>query len=366
MVDDVASQTRTGAEVFRGDAIGIYFDPFVGNNAPGLQLNPGEHTGTFLGRNGESVVLVPNPAGSGFVSDGALVNDPRVQHQVVETGSGYTLEAAIPWDVLNVSPDQVVPGSVFRMTRDVSDSDVTIGASQQETMISNSPNRTADGQALPENWADLTLLGAGETSIPQTFADDGTAGDGSGDEPPEVNLPVVPAGFQLVEIPGYAFVVPDTFLAAELSPGQVAANYDDINFELAEFIRGFASAQEVLYWAYDLPDIGVDAAATSIVVTRSFASGATPESVLEEAFANFDFLGGAALSWDIVPRDGFDVVWIDAELPFNTGFEIITLSQIQVVVVNGDELLIASLSSDTPQFYADAAAQLIDSMTVVR
>ena len=64
-----------------------------------------------------------------------------------QTVNGYILEAAIPWRVLGVQPQ---PERAYGFALSLSDND-TSGTSEQECMVSTSPNRT--------KHHDPTLLG---------------------------------------------------------------------------------------------------------------------------------------------------------------------------------------------------------------
>lgn len=171
VLDDVLSQTRSGTAVFNGDALGIYFDPDLSNNEVGGALRSGEHSGLFLGRHRIWVKLEPDADGGAFGGTGAVTDDPDLRYTVVEVDGGYHIEARIPWSLLRVVSPRA--GMTFRMTRDVSDSDVLGGDSLQQSMVSNSPGRDAANQGFPEVWPLLTLLGAE-------------------DEPPEPGPPIVP------------------------------------------------------------------------------------------------------------------------------------------------------------------------------
>lgn len=159
VTDDERSQTRTGPLLYRGDAIGMYVDPDTSNDRPGQRMT-GEQVSVFIAPTGDWVRLVPEPGGAFFGSDGALTSDEGLEAAVVDTSGGYDIEARIPWRLLGV-PDPR-PGTTLRMTRDVSDSDVASGASEQQAMVSNSPGRTAEAQAFPEVWATLVL----DASVP--------------------------------------------------------------------------------------------------------------------------------------------------------------------------------------------------------
>jgi oligosaccharide reducing-end xylanase len=154
--DDVSAQVNTGASIFEGDAVAIYFDGDRSDDAPDAQLSADDVAFFFApveaGQNW--VKLIPSATGGGFASEGALTFDSelRVVSQVWD--GGYTTEIRIPWRLLGVSDPQA--GQRFRMTLDVSDND-SPGESQQDAMISNSVNRTIEGQAFPAAWEEMIL-----------------------------------------------------------------------------------------------------------------------------------------------------------------------------------------------------------------
>lgn len=156
VVDDVIVQENTGPSLFRGDAVAIYFDGDMSDDAPGAQLN-GDDFAFFFGAVEEEnwVRLVPTSDGGGFGSDGAITTDDElIVTTDMEFDDGYNVEVRIPWRLLGVNNPQ--PGQQFRMTLDVSDND-TPGTSQQDAMISNSAGRTAERQAFPEVWEQMFL-----------------------------------------------------------------------------------------------------------------------------------------------------------------------------------------------------------------
>jgi hypothetical protein len=154
--DDVVAQVNTGADLFKGDAVAFYFDNDPSNDTPGGQLGDDNVAFFFAPELGGQnwVRLIPTPNGGGFGADGAVTFDPELQVSADILVDVYEVEARVPWRLLGVTDPQ--PGQRFRMTLDVSDND-TPGVSQQEAMISNSVNRTVEGQAFPLAWEELIL-----------------------------------------------------------------------------------------------------------------------------------------------------------------------------------------------------------------
>lgn len=147
--DDTHVQTQTGNQIFKGDGVSLQIDsdrdadfgPGLNSDDFQINLSPGDFGGIppsafrFRGSN------------SGGASDAP-------GHSVViaarKTESGYTLEAAIPWQDLNINP---APGLVIGLALNVNDND-TPGTAEQEVMNSHVATRTFRD---PTSWGTLTL-----------------------------------------------------------------------------------------------------------------------------------------------------------------------------------------------------------------
>lgn len=150
VADDVHVQTQAGNQAYRGDSVELQIDADrLGDYGPALSaddyqlsLSPGDFA-----------TLPPSAfrfQGSGA---GAMV-DATTPHSIVVTavpnGTGYVLEAAIPWRDLGLTP---AAGLVIGLAVNVNDNDRT-GAAVQEVMKSNAPNRRFSD---PTTWGTLTL-----------------------------------------------------------------------------------------------------------------------------------------------------------------------------------------------------------------
>ena len=146
--DDQYVQNASGENIFRGDSVEILLDravsvDFYDENlsaddyqlglAPGSPL-PGEDTEAYL--------WFPN-ALSGSRSD--------VEIGVTTLEDGYRLEAAIPWEVFDITPDE---SDHFGFAVSVSDNDDD-DENVQQSMVSNVPTRLLTD---PTTWGDLTLV----------------------------------------------------------------------------------------------------------------------------------------------------------------------------------------------------------------
>lgn len=149
VTDDIHVQTQTGNQIFLGDHVDLQIDTNrEGDYAPALSpddfqinLSPGDFSS------------IPASAyrfrGN---AEGGMGDAPGHSILVTSrpTADGYTLEAAIPWADLNLSPQS---GMVLGLSLNVSDND-TPGAAVQEVMKSHVPTRRFSD---PTSWGTLTL-----------------------------------------------------------------------------------------------------------------------------------------------------------------------------------------------------------------
>jgi hypothetical protein len=148
VVDDVHVQTQPGNLAYRGDSLELQIDT---NVAAGLDyLTPAVYQ--ILLSPGDFEALPP----SAFRFRG---NDQRqirdapghaIRVAARKTLNGYTLEAAIPWRDLGVTP---YAGLVLGLALNANDND-TPGAAVQEVMVSNVPGRMLTN---PATWGTITL-----------------------------------------------------------------------------------------------------------------------------------------------------------------------------------------------------------------
>ena len=149
VIDDVHVQTQVGEQIFRGDSLSLQFDTDRAGDL-GPQLSPDDYQidlspGSFTG--------VP-PASFRYrgTTGGSMTNAPGAEVAIAaqQTGDGYFLEAAIPWEAIDVQP---VPGIVLGLALNVSDND-TPGEAIQEIMKSHVATRTFGD---PTSWGTLVL-----------------------------------------------------------------------------------------------------------------------------------------------------------------------------------------------------------------
>ncbi|MEM8860517.1 MAG: sugar-binding protein, partial [Chloroflexota bacterium] len=148
VVDDTHAQFSTGAFTYLGDSLeiqldtdrsgdfgeGVSADEFQLEISPGNFADLGPEAWRFRGTNSNSYVDAPG-------------------HQIVvgsqQTAEGYTIEARIPWNNINVTPAE---GFVLGANLNVNDNDTN--GPLQELMKSNISSRTYRN---PTTWGTLTL-----------------------------------------------------------------------------------------------------------------------------------------------------------------------------------------------------------------
>lgn len=146
--DDVYVQNATGAYLYLGDSVEVLLDTDVSGDyyraslsADDFQL--GISSGNPVpGQNLEAYLWFPRSR-EGQRTD--------VRMAAVRSGSGYHLEAAIPWSVFGVTP---FVGEHFGFTFSVSDNDATTRNVQQSMVSLVSARILTD----PTTWGDLTLV----------------------------------------------------------------------------------------------------------------------------------------------------------------------------------------------------------------
>ncbi len=148
--DDVHAQSQSGNLTFRGDSIELQID----TDRPGdfgSRLSPDDFQITLSP--GDFGALPPSAWLFQGTGGGDMLDAPAGHTIVVAarpTADGYTLEAAIPWTDLGLTP---TPGLVIGLAVNANDNDRP-GAAVQEMMKSNMPGRRFGD---PTTWGTLTL-----------------------------------------------------------------------------------------------------------------------------------------------------------------------------------------------------------------
>ncbi len=150
VTDDVHVQTQSGNQIFRGDSLDIQFDTDrLGDFGDSLSqddfqitLSPGDFASLP-----ESAFRFQGTA-TGLIIDAPGGNQVTVEAQ--QTGGGYTLEAAIPWSDLAMTPSAEM---VIGLALNANDND-TPSTGVQEVMMSHVASRTLTD---PSGWGTLVL-----------------------------------------------------------------------------------------------------------------------------------------------------------------------------------------------------------------
>ena len=147
--DDYHVQTQNGNQIFKGDGVSLQLDTqleadFGNRLSPDdfqINLSPGDFAGTppvayrFRGDNSGNLTDMP---GHG------------IQVAARRSGDGYTLEAAIPWSNLGITPQS---GLELGIALNANDND-TPGTAVQEVMMSHVATRKFSD---PSSWGMVTL-----------------------------------------------------------------------------------------------------------------------------------------------------------------------------------------------------------------
>lgn len=165
VLDERVEHVTSGSITWRGDAIAFNFDPDPSDNAPGDDLT-GQESGVFIApfiagsANGEWARLATNGGEPDqFFRIDDKTNSEGFQSATTVIGpadspTGYRLEARLPWLML-IGERTPQVGDSFKMSLDITDDDS--GGNEQQTMFSNSPERTLENRSKPDVWELMTL-----------------------------------------------------------------------------------------------------------------------------------------------------------------------------------------------------------------
>lgn len=146
--DDVYVQNAAGAELYKGDSIELLLDTDLKDDFYYTQLSPDDfQLGISPGR--------PNPDGtrSAYLWFPRDISGPRANVKIgsrLEDGV-YRVEAAIPWNIFEVTP---ATGRHFGFAISVNDNDDG-NSNVQQSMVSNVSTRHLTD---PTTWGDLQLV----------------------------------------------------------------------------------------------------------------------------------------------------------------------------------------------------------------
>lgn len=148
VTDDMHVQTQQGALIYQGDSVELQIDINPAANA--TRVNPAT----------SQIILSPGnfganpPAAARFRGndngDLPFLPGHNIELAAQQTADGYTLEAAIPWSDVNLTP---AAGMQLGLALNANDND-SPGEARQEVMMSNQPGRTLTN---PSTWGTLIL-----------------------------------------------------------------------------------------------------------------------------------------------------------------------------------------------------------------
>lgn len=145
VTDDVHSQDQTGSDSWRGDEVEMVFDAQLQAD---YDVNVWNNDDTQLGLSPGSFAGLP-PSVVEYRPDVRTVPESDIAAQAA--GSGYGLEAVIPWSVLRVDAQA---GAIFGFCLALSDNDQP-GEASQDSMVSHCPDLFISN---PTTWTTLELL----------------------------------------------------------------------------------------------------------------------------------------------------------------------------------------------------------------
>lgn len=148
VTDDKYVQNANGSNIYLGDSLEILFDANL----------PGDYSQKSLSADDYQIGISPGNPSPGKHSS-AYLWYPQDEHGALTAikiaaktnGDGYDIEAAIPWDIFNITPQD---GSHYGFVFSVSDND-NASKNVQQSMISTDPVR---GLLDPTTWGDLQLV----------------------------------------------------------------------------------------------------------------------------------------------------------------------------------------------------------------
>ncbi|NIV38386.1 MAG: hypothetical protein GWN58_55900, partial [Anaerolineae bacterium] len=144
--DDRHVQVSSGDQLYNGDDVEIQLDVNLEGDWGSAELTKDD------GQVGVTVKDLSSGTSEAWAWRPKAVQGPfRADLGVRATPYGYVLEVALPWTVLNLSPQVRVP---YGFCLSLADTD-TPGGSDQESMVSTCPRRKWSD---PTKWGTLTLV----------------------------------------------------------------------------------------------------------------------------------------------------------------------------------------------------------------
>lgn len=146
--DDKYVQIADKQNIYKGDSFEILFDTHVSNDYYLASLNWDDYQiGISPGKGSPSATKTECYIWYPTAKRGSTCD---IKAAAKETGKGYFLELAVPWDTLGITP---VEGRTYGFAISISDND-NAGKAVQQSMVSNVSTRSF---LDPTTWGNLTL-----------------------------------------------------------------------------------------------------------------------------------------------------------------------------------------------------------------
>ena len=148
VVDDIHVQNATGEDIFKGDSVEFLLDTNLPADFYVAALSPDDYQlgmspGSTVGQSLEAFLWYPRSAEG---------SQSQVRMAATTTVDGYQLEAAVPWSLLNLSPEG---GERYGFAFSLSDNDDSTRNLQQSLASNVSTRRLTN----PRTWGNLSLVG---------------------------------------------------------------------------------------------------------------------------------------------------------------------------------------------------------------
>lgn len=163
---------------------------------------------------------------------------------------------------------------------------------------------------------------------------------------------------------GFFVALPDSFIEADLTPGQVADNIEQLAPANAAAVRSAVdqNGDDLLFVAIDANDT-TDDFLTNVNILVIPAPGATPQAIVDSLAESYLAAGGVLLESEIYQTGPAQFVAITAQQPqpLPEGGEVLQ-TVYGIFAISPDALINVTLSTDAPFEYDDAFQVMIDTL----
>jgi hypothetical protein len=148
VLDNEYVQNASGANLFLGDSLEILLDQNVSSDFYVRSLSPDDYQ---LGISPGSPSPGQSPQANLWFPKSQAGTKSSVKIGAISTADGYQVEAAVPWSIFGISPQN---GQHYGFAFSISDND-NASKDIQQSMVSNVSTRVLTD---PTTWGDLTLI----------------------------------------------------------------------------------------------------------------------------------------------------------------------------------------------------------------